>query len=87
MYTHSKCTYAEENESLSTRPEGRREKSERERDGEKKVGCRRSPARKGGRSETREREKEGEGGEEGRRKAEKMGDLKLDEEKHGERVQ
>lgn len=35
----------------------------------------------------REREKEGEGGEEGRRKAEKMGDLKLDEEKHGERVQ
>lgn len=35
----------------------------------------------------REREKEEEGGEEGRRKAEKMGDLKLDEEKHGERVQ
>lgn len=40
-----------------------------------------------GRKKRDEREKEGEGGEEGRRKAEKMGDLKLDEEKHGERVQ
>lgn len=38
------------------------------------------------RERKRERKKE-EGGEEGRRKAEKMGDLKLDEEKHGERVQ
>lgn len=40
-----------------------------------------------GRKKRDKREKEGEGGEEGRRKAEKMGDLKLDEEKHGERVQ
>lgn len=40
-----------------------------------------------GRKERDERVREEEGGEEGRRKAEKMGDPKLDEEKHGERVQ
>lgn len=65
----------------------------KERDREKKVGCRRSTANgEKGRKERDEREKERERGrregeEEGRRKAEKMGDLNLGEEKRGERVQ
>lgn len=36
MYTHSKCTYAEENESLPTRPKERREEEQRERERERK---------------------------------------------------
>lgn len=66
MYTHSRCAYAEENESLSTRPEGRRERKETERRRWDAEGALRM-ARKG-RSEIKEREREEGGWREKKRK-------------------